>query len=44
MTLSAYPNRTVVTATDLSTDPDVFPIFPGRELAVNKAPNWATLQ
>lgn len=40
--VTAYPTKAVVTATDLSTDPDVFPILPGRDFLVGKTPMFST--
>lgn len=37
-----YPSVGVVSATDLSTDPDVFPQLPGQAFIVERAPNFST--
>lgn len=37
-----YPTRSIISASDLSTDPDVFPQLPGQDFMLAKSPQWST--
>lgn len=40
--MALQPTRWLLTAADLSTDPDVFPLLPGQEFVAKKSPQWST--
>ena len=40
--MALQPSRWLLTASDLSTDPDVFPVLPGQEFVAKKSPQWST--
>lgn len=37
-----YPTRSIITASDLSTDAQVFPQLPGQDFMVARSPEWST--